>query len=223
MALLEMLLTRFMFVVAMVGPWALIAVWLLTWWIRSRLAPRREAEGAGRPLRVLFGSLGMAQGLAITGLIMTFGPGSGVVRELGTLQDLVGKPLPMVAARAVEDDTTRSLDDFAGQVVVLNIWATWCPPCRKEMPDLQRLQERYRDRGVSVVTVSTESRETLVPYAAENQTATTNLYSDALPTGTAGGVLPTTLLLDRDGIVREFAVGAHSEAFFARWVERYLG
>src|SRR5918911_866192 len=49
--------------------------------------------------------------------------------------------------------------DLRGNVVVLNYWATWCPPCRKEMPDLSRLAEAYRGKGVIVLTISDESPE----------------------------------------------------------------
>ena len=53
----------------------------------------------------------------------------------------------------------RSLADDRGKVIVLNLWATWCPPCREEMPTLERLQERYGKEGVVVIAVSDESTE----------------------------------------------------------------
>lgn len=66
---------------------------------------------------------------------------------------------PDFAFKLVADDSPRSLADYRGKVIVLNLWATWCPPCREEMPMLERLQERYGKEGVVVIAVSDESTE----------------------------------------------------------------
>lgn len=57
-----------------------------------------------------------------------------------------GQPAPTFTARTLDGDTV-TLEDYAGQVVLLNIWATWCTPCREEMPSMERLYSRFRDRG----------------------------------------------------------------------------
>ena len=49
------------------------------------------------------------------------------------------------------------LSDFRGKVVLLNFWATWCPPCRKEMPSMQRLYQAYKDKGLEIVAVSVDT------------------------------------------------------------------
>ena len=61
--------------------------------------------------------------------------------------------LPEIAFQD-ENDSTVSLGDFKGKTVVLNLWATWCAPCVTEMPDLNTLQKRLKDKGVEIVTVS---------------------------------------------------------------------
>jgi len=123
----------------------------------------------------------------------------------------------------------RTLADYRGQVVVLNFWATWCPPCREEMPALNRLADAYRDRGVVVLTVSSEPREAIDRYTAEHPLTTENaLFTDAGPTpqdligNMAYDGRPTTLILDREGRLQSLLIGAQSFETFSEAVERRL-
>lgn len=134
-----------------------------------------------------------------------------------------------IRLEVLPDGPERTLADYRGQVVVLNFWATWCPPCRKEMPDLNRLADAYRDRGVVVLTASDEPREVIDGYTAEHPLTTENaLFTDAGPTpqdligNLAYDGRPTTLILDRDGRLRRLLVGAQSFEVFSEAVERYL-
>jgi cytochrome c biogenesis protein CcmG, thiol:disulfide interchange protein DsbE len=68
----------------------------------------------------------------------------------------VGSTAPDFVARDLEGNPVR-LADLRGEVVLLNIWATWCPPCREEMPSMQRLHEEFRGRGFHVVAVSIDA------------------------------------------------------------------
>ena len=70
-----------------------------------------------------------------------------------TLNDLQGK--------------AWSLKDLRGKVVLLNFWATWCPPCRKEMPDLEALYLRFNDQGLVILAVSDEDAAKVSPFLAE--------------------------------------------------------
>ena len=102
------------------------------------------------------------------------------------------------------DGQVRSLADFIGKVVVLNLWATWCVPCRKEMPALDRLQTSLGGRNFAVVPLSIDhgGRETVAKFYAENGIRELPVYTDtsgeALRALGAVG-LPTTLVLDRAG------------------------
>jgi len=134
-----------------------------------------------------------------------------------------------IRLKLLPDGPGRTLADYRGQVVVLNFWATWCPPCRKEMPDLNRLADAYRDRGVVVLTVSDEPREAVDKYTAEYPLTTENaLFTDAgsTPQDLIGNLAydgrPTTLILDRDGHLRRLLIGAQSFEVFSAAVERYL-
>jgi peroxiredoxin len=61
------------------------------------------------------------------------------------------------------------LRDLKGKVVLVNFWATWCPPCRKEMPDLQALYDKYKDQGFVVVSISDEEAAKVQPFIAERK------------------------------------------------------
>ena len=65
------------------------------------------------------------------------------------------------------DGRSWTLSALKGKVVVVNFWATWCPPCRKEMPDLQRLYDEFKDRGLVILAISDEKPETVKPFIAK--------------------------------------------------------
>ncbi len=107
-----------------------------------------------------------------------------------------------------DDGTRRTLNDFKGQAVVLDLWATWCLPCRTEFPDFDRLQERRGAEGVVVVPVSLDRKGWPAVDKFYTDTGVKHLkrYLDDERTlietlGVRG--LPTTLILDREG--REIA------------------
>ena len=98
------------------------------------------------------------------------------------------------------------LSDYKGKVVVLNFWATWCPPCRAEMPDLIRMQREYRSQGLQVVGITYPPEEIAevrqfvrklgVNYPIALGTSETKSLFDETET------LPLTIVIDREGKVR---------------------
>ena len=99
---------------------------------------------------------------------------------------------------------TVSLADFRGKTILLNVWATWCAPCRKEMPSLDRLQVELGGSDFEVVPLSIDRTgfDAVRPFFTEIGIKTLNIYLDrpAAIIRTAGILgLPTTLLLDGDG------------------------
>lgn len=155
-------------------------------------------------------------------MLLMLGPMSTILADIRRVHAAIGKPAGDIAFSRVSDGTPHRLQDLRGQVVLLNVWATWCPPCRKEMPDLNRLQEAYRDRGVVVVTVSDEPRDTLLAYTKEQPLSTMNVYAESLGWLSVVG-RPLSFVIDRDGTLREMFVGARDYETFEEAVRPYLG
>jgi thiol-disulfide isomerase/thioredoxin len=133
-------------------------------------------------------------------------------QDLASLQDgdmrklvLHERPQPVSEATFLGDDEAETtLQDLAGEVVVLNFWATWCAPCREEMPTLAALQEELGDEGVRVATVATGRNDPV-----EIDRFLSEVGADALPRWRDPGQaltremgvlgLPVTVILDREG------------------------
>lgn len=111
--------------------------------------------------------------------------------------------------------TTISLSDYAGKVLFLNYWATWCPPCRAEIPDFVEVYNEYKDKGLEILGISVdqigvdqvrkfvERHKMSYPVAM----ATNELFRDYPPPQ----AVPTTLVIDGDGKIQYKKVGLMSK------------
>ena len=114
---------------------------------------------------------------------------------------------------------THTLQDYAGQVIFLNFWATWCPPCRSEMPDIQALYEKYKDSeevailGVALPDQGGEgSAEEIAAFLAENDYDYPVVMDDgALTYYYQISAYPTTFMIQKDGTVYGYVTGAISQ------------
>lgn len=112
------------------------------------------------------------------------------------------------------DDQQRTLADYRGQIVFLNFWATWCPPCVEEMPSMQRLADEFENDGLAMVAVNIqENPATVGQFMVEHQLSFEVLLDRQGRAGQSYGVrgLPTTVILGRDGSVLGTKMG------FALW------
>lgn len=110
------------------------------------------------------------------------------------------------------DGESLSLSDLQGRTVVLNFWATWCPPCRAEMPAFQRLYARYADRGLTVIGVNATLGDDLAAVFAFRQQYHLTFPILLDETGQVNRryrvtALPTTFFIDSRGIIRDVVVG----------------
>ena len=125
------------------------------------------------------------------------------------------------------DGKTISLADFKGKVVILDFWATWCPPCRAEIPDFVRLQSKYRDQGLVVVGLSMdeEGAKIVRPFAEEFNVNYTMLIANDQTANDFGGIvgIPTTFVLDRQGRVVKKFVGQAQLKDFEDAIQPLLG
>ena len=140
----------------------------------------------------------------------------GIVLLLALSGCYSGTRPPRIGANApdfsvTDSDHTVQLNQFKGQVVLLNFWATWCPPCVEEMPSLVQMQNRMKGKGITVVAVSIDVDDkayhqfvkehgvNLLTVRDPDQ-KTPNLY------GTHGW--PETYVIDRNGVIRRKFIGA---------------
>lgn len=128
--------------------------------------------------------------------------------------ELIRPSRPTAAVDFTVASLTKSplrLSDFKGKVVFLNFWATWCPPCKEEMPSMERLYRRYKDKGFTILAVSIDSGGPApvaafvkmfgltFPIALDPKLSVANQY--------AVRGLPSTFLIDRKGTVAAVAIG----------------
>jgi cytochrome c biogenesis protein CcmG, thiol:disulfide interchange protein DsbE len=106
---------------------------------------------------------------------------------------------------------SRSLMDYRGQVVLVNLWATWCPPCKEEMPALQSLYNKYRDQGFVVIAINDGDPTADVLQFVEDYRLTFPVWLDPTYIATEQAFktlsLPSSFVIDRNGTIRLQWVG----------------
>ena len=126
------------------------------------------------------------------------------------------------------DGKLQGLDQWAGKVLVVNFWATWCAPCREEIPLFVKLQNKYAAQGLQFVGVAIDQPEKVRPYAAELGMNFPILIGGvegldlARALGNRMSVLPFTVIVGRDGKIASREVGAAKEPQFETALQALL-
>ena len=125
------------------------------------------------------------------------------------------EPAPEVELKTLEGQPLR-LADYRGRVVMLNFWATWCVPCRSEIPTLGALNRDLSSRGLTVVGLSTSDSADLVREFQKEikMDYTVALGDEGVASTYKVGVLPTTFIIDREGRIRHTIIGEKTRAYF---------
>lgn len=121
----------------------------------------------------------------------------------------LNQPAPTFTANTL-NGSSDSLANHSGEVILVNFWATWCPPCKAEMPDLNAYYQAHRDEGFTILAVNAREGESLVRPFIDNNNLTFPILMD--PSGQIVNQyqirsFPTSIIIDRSGVVRHIQVG----------------
>ena len=167
---------------------------------------------------------------ALVGLL-ALGAGIGLAWYLGSQSAPSAEPSVRLIDFSLPDleGKTHALSQWRGKLIVLNFWATWCPPCRQEIPAFVELQQRYGPRGVQFIGVAIDENHAQIrefqDYYFMNYP--TLLGSDATMDvmaayGNRIGTLPFTVLIDPQGMIVTRKIGAYTledlEQLFQKWL-----
>ncbi len=153
--------------------------------------------------------------MALVALAAVLSPGFAFAEDPVAALSLI-RPKPVKDAKDFQvrtpDDRAIKLSDFKGKVVFLNFWATWCDPCREEMPGMERLHRAYKDRGLVVLAISLDSQGAGVvnPFVKKYHLTFPVGLDPKMAVRETYGVwaVPSTFIIDRNGKRVLFANGA---------------
>ncbi|HEX3684392.1 MAG TPA: redoxin domain-containing protein [Bryobacteraceae bacterium] len=124
----------------------------------------------------------------------------------------VGKPAADFVLRNLDGETMR-LSDLRGKIVVLDFWATWCPPCRHELPTINKLAEQLRDKDVVFLGINDEGAATVKSFNKKHEYTFTTLEDTNRKVHRAyqASAIPSVFVIGRDGVIRKHFVGSREE------------
>jgi peroxiredoxin len=127
----------------------------------------------------------------------------------GTRPPRIGTAAPNFTVQ--DSDRKLTLTDYRGKVVVLNFWATWCPPCVEEMPSLLQMQQRLKDKGVTVLAVSLDADDGAYhKFLKDHGVNVITVRDPDMKSSDLYGTFkyPETYIIDRNGVLQRKFIGA---------------
>lgn len=181
----------------------------------------KDTAKRGKKVPLVIGLVLVAAVLVVGGAMIAGNSGGG------------GGAIVVSPTPGMTQNVQQSLEAFRGKVVILDIWATWCGPCRMEIPDFIKLQEKYRDRGLEIVGVSIDpvdargggGEKAVAPFMKSygiNYTVWMVNNFQALGGYPMGQGIPTTYVLDRSGRIVRTYIGAKPMYVFENDITQLL-
>ncbi|MCH8126473.1 TlpA family protein disulfide reductase [candidate division KSB1 bacterium] len=201
------------------GNWLMIplfAIVIFTDWLLSKktFTSRLKKWALRTPLFILSVVLGAL-------IYMTNFPLKPIVSSIAKVHKNIGQKVYDFDFIDVRKDSTYKISDFAGKVILLNFWGTYCPPCIEEFPHLKRIESDHPDK-VWVIALSDENRERIMKFVQkiESPTIVGSFASEKwidLET-----FRPLTVIIDKNGIIREYMIGKKDYTSFKSVIDKYL-
>ncbi len=141
--------------------------------------------------------------------------------------DVIGQSIPDFELLDIDSKTVHS-DDFLGQIILYNFWASWCAPCIEEMPMLQEFHSDYSTKGFQVVGIAIDDLDNVRSFASELNISYPLLHGTEKTMGlnrefgNISGALPYSVLVDKGGIIRWRGWGILKHEQLQEWAETYL-
>lgn len=146
--------------------------------------------------------------------------------KAAAIDAIVGQPAPDFELNALADDRKVKLSDFRGKAVVLNYWATWCGPCKIEIPWLVDFQKTYGPQGAEIIGIAMEDtdREKILDFTKEFGVDYTLLRGSEAAAQAYGDLqgLPTTFYVGRDGKITGISIGLVSRSEMEENIKKAL-
>jgi len=192
--------------------------------LRTTLGASQTKRSAkrGKRIPIVIAAALIAAVVVVGGAMMVGGTGGG------------GKAIVISPTPGVTDDVQQSLEAFRGKVVILDFWATWCGPCRMEIPSFIALQNKYRDQGLEIVGVSIDpiapkgnpgGAPAVAPFMRSNGINYT-IWMVNNPAALRGydvsRGIPTTYVLDRSGQIVRTYIGVQAHSVFEKDINSLL-
>lgn len=129
-----------------------------------------------------------------------------------------------------ENDKAKNLSDYKGKVILLNFWATWCPPCRKELPALSEIANDMKGKDFQMIGISVdENPAALANFLKSNTLSYTILHQNngllekyMSVSGNSDNVIPQSFIIDKNGKVVEAIIGSKSKEDFVKLINKYM-